>query len=549
MIQIQLLNALDTFLEAVSVVAKWQELDPQVAATEKKIGAIFKRQGQIFLRGFAGLKGQIGEAAFREALSADDWVRVFDTATGATLEAFFEVIQGAASDGLRRGATQTLADVNIDFAFNLRNPRAEQYLQEHGYGLISQIDAVTRGNIATIIDNGTAEGWSYNRMAREISSLYSQMAVGQPQQHIDSRAHLIAVTEIGNAYEAGGAIVIQDLQDAGLQMEKMWLTVGDDRVSDGCEGNAAEGWIPYTQAHASGHMNPLRFPGCRCTELYRRKPSTRPTTVAAPAVDLTSLIPTPDATAIAKVQDEAHTVLRQLVDDRGDTEEEWIERAVGNFRSEVENNKVEIAIQGQSLDQVLTNGRYLNFFEVLDLFPESEVSQRVASYLDMHEFAGIPRNAPASARPIYGYVNTGRSAQNAASVYGETRLILRDNVKARLTYTPNDSMTPLLEQRMLPATLDALTETLFGSEIGKWVDTRNKMVLYNRVLYVETQIYGGIELADIEVIVFDPDDLQLLTRERFAQLRQSNIEIRVKDDDQAYQTFDDLADEYGEYVD
>jgi hypothetical protein len=268
----ELLDVLDTFLEAVSVAAKWQQLDPLVARTERKIGAIFKRQGQIFLSGFAGLRGQIGEASFREALGADDWIRVFDLATGSTLEAFFEVIQGAASEGLRRGARQTLADVSIDIAFNLRNPRAEQYLQQHGYGLISQIDAVTRGNIATIIDNGTREGWSYGKMAREINTLYREMAVGRPQQHIDSRGHLIAVTEIGQAYEAGGALVINDLQDAGLAMEKQWLTVGDDRVSDGCQANMSEGWIPYVQAHASGHMHPLRFPGCRCTELYRRKP-------------------------------------------------------------------------------------------------------------------------------------------------------------------------------------------------------------------------------------------------------------------------------------
>lgn len=268
----QLLEAIDTFLEAVSVVAKWRQLDPLVARTEKKIAAVFKQQGKIFLRGFAGLRGQIGEARLQESLTADDWIRVFDTATGATTEVFFEVIQAAARDALRRGALQTLADVNIDIAFNLRNPRAENYLQQHGYGLISQIDAVTRGNIATIIDNGMAEGWSYNRMAREISSLYRQMAVGRPQQHIDSRAHLIAVTEIGNAYEAGSAIVVQDLQEAGLAMEKQWLTVGDGRVSDGCQANQSEGWIPYAQSHASGHMHPLRFPGCRCTELYRRSP-------------------------------------------------------------------------------------------------------------------------------------------------------------------------------------------------------------------------------------------------------------------------------------
>ncbi len=170
-------------------------------------------------------------------------------------------------------AAQTLiAELAVETAFSLANPRAVAYLQQHGYGLISQIDAVTRGNIATIVNNGVAEGWSYDRIAQEISSLYSEMAVGKPQLHIDSRAHLIAVTESGNAYEAGNSIVVTDLQDAGLQMQKKWLTVGDERVSDGCAENEAQGWIPFAQSFQSGHMQPLRFPGCRCTTLYRRRP-------------------------------------------------------------------------------------------------------------------------------------------------------------------------------------------------------------------------------------------------------------------------------------
>jgi hypothetical protein len=145
-------------------------------------------------------------------------------------------------------------------------------LAEHGSALIRQINEVTRGNIQTILSEGIREGWSYDRVARAIIQMYSEMAVGRPQQHIDSRAHLIAVTELGNAYEAGSSIVVRDLQDAGLVMQKSWLTVGDERVSDPCRANQGEGWIPFEQAHSSGHQHPLEHPGCRCTELYRRRP-------------------------------------------------------------------------------------------------------------------------------------------------------------------------------------------------------------------------------------------------------------------------------------
>lgn len=266
----RLLAICDSFLEAASVAQKWRMMDPLVRLLEQRLQVVMKRQLVLFVRGFLQLPGAV-EESLREALSEDDWVAVWERVMAQTEEALFDPIQQAARLALGRGAAAAIANVGINIAFNLRHPRAEQYLMDHGYGLISQIDATTRGNLATIINEGIRAGWSYGRMAREIVSLYSSMDQAKPQAHIDNRANLIAVTEIGNAYEAGSNIIIRDLQDAGLQMEKKWLTVGDNRVSAGCRGNQAEGWIPFEQAFSSGHQHPLRFPGCRCTTLYQRR--------------------------------------------------------------------------------------------------------------------------------------------------------------------------------------------------------------------------------------------------------------------------------------
>ena len=40
-------------------------------------------------------------------------------------------------------------------------------------------------------------------------------------------------------------------------------------ASDGCDENAAAGWLPLAAAFPSGHQRPLRFPGCRCDLLMR----------------------------------------------------------------------------------------------------------------------------------------------------------------------------------------------------------------------------------------------------------------------------------------
>lgn len=268
-------DALDRFLERAQMTWRERVLRPTVATMEKALSRAFRTQGRRLIEESrvlesGGRRGAAGTVALREAWTVDDWLRLFDLVSGETVDLFVTPIQAGVAEALLAGASEVIGMVGVDYAFGLANPRAVAYLEAHGYGLISQIDSVTRGNIATIVTNGTAEGWSYNRVAREITSLYSEMAIGKPQRHIDSRAHLIAVTEAGNGYEEGNLAVVRDLEDAGLRMEKKWLTVGDDRVSDGCQANQAEGWIPVAQAFQSGHARPLRFPGCRCTTEYRR---------------------------------------------------------------------------------------------------------------------------------------------------------------------------------------------------------------------------------------------------------------------------------------
>lgn len=263
--------ALDRFVEATAVNHKERVLRAPTQRLERALAFAFRVQGQRFLRAFAGLRGRFAEAALREALTPDEWWRLFEQVIGDTRDQFADPLAQAIQVSLVAGAQNAMAGIGVDVAFGLRNPRAEAYLKDHGVGLISGINEVTKRRIGTIIEEGVREGWSYNRVARAIRQLYTQMAVGRPQEHIESRAHLIAVTEAGNAYEAGSAIVVRDLQDGGLLMKKKWLTVGDNRVSDGCRANQREGWIPFERAHNSGHQRPLRFPGCRCTELYQRR--------------------------------------------------------------------------------------------------------------------------------------------------------------------------------------------------------------------------------------------------------------------------------------
>lgn len=229
--------------------------------------AAFRAQGRVFMKEFVKLQPRI-----QEAIVPRDWLIVFAIMVEATFENFLRPLEFRGRQALLLGGQQFIASIGIsNLAFGLQNPRAISYLEQFAASKITRINETTRGQLQTVITQSAADGWSYDRLANEIRDRFEGFAIGKPQQHIQSRAHLVAVTEVGNAYEEAAHIAAHDLQAGNLAMQKRWSTTGDDRVSDGCLANEAESWIPLNQSHNSGHQKPLRFPGCRCAELYRRR--------------------------------------------------------------------------------------------------------------------------------------------------------------------------------------------------------------------------------------------------------------------------------------
>lgn len=259
-------------------------------AAEKKLQAAmakaFRAQGRAFVRELQAVAASYPAGApvaeswrswvdpdltcLDEAARWGDWAGRFDKAVAATVELFTGPIDAATTSAVLLGAKAMLGTLKASIGFDLKNPRAAAWLAANPAAeRVSMITETTRGYIAALVDKAVDDGASYNELARRITERYEEMAVGRPQLHIDSRAHLIAVTEVGEAYSAGNLMAGQALEDGGVPMEKAWDTVGDGRVSDGCAENAAAGWLPLADAFPSGHQRPLRFPGCRCDLLMR----------------------------------------------------------------------------------------------------------------------------------------------------------------------------------------------------------------------------------------------------------------------------------------
>lgn len=239
-------------------------LRPRVSALEAKIGKRFIQQGKDVARVVERL------ARLVEA-EGDTFDSVFDSAALDTSSSMLEDLTTAVVQTFVTGGAHVIADLGIKLAFDLTNPRATAYSKAYGADQISGIDEESKAQIRRLVTEGVSVGESYDSIAKKIRQRYREFAAPAPQQHIRSRAHLVAITELGNAYQAGNLAGVKAITDTGIEMEKRWATVGDDRVSEGCQANEDQGWIDIDEPFDSGDDAPLRFPGCRCHLQYQRK--------------------------------------------------------------------------------------------------------------------------------------------------------------------------------------------------------------------------------------------------------------------------------------
>ncbi len=144
---------------------------------------------------------------------------------------------------------------------------AAGYAKTYGADRVTDINDTTRGYLRAAIARAVSKGTSHRTLARDIAGMYREWRTARGR----SRAELIAITEIGEAYEAGSDAFYDHAEtEHELRLEKSWLYVDDDRVSKQiCKPNGQQGWIPRAEAFQSGHMRPLGHPGCRCSQAVR----------------------------------------------------------------------------------------------------------------------------------------------------------------------------------------------------------------------------------------------------------------------------------------
>ncbi len=234
---------------------------PRMVKMEKKLAKVFadffKEQAPIVAKQIVAKVGKIDKAKSND----DDLLDDIDLDWDGLVDNVSVVLGGIAEDGAKEGfkSIGKKGDASGQAA-NWANDRAAEMVGKKWDG-------------DKLIDNPNAE-WAITDSTRDMlqsfvaSSLDDGLTMDELSDAIEesfafseSRSDMIARTETAMADSQGQ---MEAFQESGQVEGTVWITAGDDLVSDICNENAAAGVIPLGELYPSGDEAPPAHPNCRC---------------------------------------------------------------------------------------------------------------------------------------------------------------------------------------------------------------------------------------------------------------------------------------------
>jgi hypothetical protein len=229
----------------------------QIRKLEREFAAMFAKQGRMFLAKLP----TFARFFLTEATYDGDLVDAFSEVFGTTRRKAEKVLVDSLFDGINLGYATQAAEFGIEQSFKIGSKRAMAWARENAAARITKIDETTAESIRGVITRGIEGGESYGAVAREIRDSFDGFTT--------QRANLVAVQENAVAFESGTRTLVDDIQAAGIRMEKMLGGPDDERTSDLCRDDMAAGWIPADEPFPSGEMSAPIHVGCRHDTRYR----------------------------------------------------------------------------------------------------------------------------------------------------------------------------------------------------------------------------------------------------------------------------------------
>ena len=141
----------------------------------------------------------------------------------------------------------------LEIDFGLLNPAVQEFLTSYTASEVTLIDTTTRSQIKNIIDEGVKLGKGIDEIAKDINNQYTMFS--------RTRSKLIAHNEVAQVHSQAEMLFYEESE---VVDEKSWWSANDDKVSQGCMNNQAQGNIDFDKNFQSGHQTTPRHPRCRC---------------------------------------------------------------------------------------------------------------------------------------------------------------------------------------------------------------------------------------------------------------------------------------------
>lgn len=300
----------------------WREL-------HKIADSLAPEQRKAFHDALKAIRGAIDPDDLARALTAQDIQRVMKAVKAAGFEKEFARLQRVLPKGVERGAeaaAESMAGVGgVTLSFDLKNPRAQAWLKQHGGALVREVSEETRLAIRNLSVRMFEQGIpprKAGRMLRDSIGLTShqegivsnyrqqlldvvegvtdrgavraryrlspripadltearaeQLVEKYRQRWINHRARVIATHEPLQAAQAGKRIIWEEMGDAGAfeksEVKRGWIVTPDDRLCPICAPMVGQ-VVGFDEAFVSDYDGSTAQHGgqmhilCRCDDV------------------------------------------------------------------------------------------------------------------------------------------------------------------------------------------------------------------------------------------------------------------------------------------
>jgi len=425
-------------------------------------------------------------------------------------EPFQQAVAGSATEAADVGRQQVVNHLQregVDLAFRSFSPQIHKKIREHAFDASGQTMKRMVGDVMGNLAISYEEGLGIREAAGRLRSEFDQMQ--------DYELNRVARTEI-NSFQNEGAYETE--RELGVKFHQWW-GAQDERVRDTADASHVE---MHGQIVKVGEpfSNGLKYPGdrdgrieewinCRCTEAPFLMPAGY---MAPPGMDY---FYEEDLMKIGEETPEQEYVSGEWEDqvrkeaEKWDTHHEAVAKEYGfstvdefktacskRMENLVSGQDVNVQVHKGALDKILTDGKFKTQFE----------TQTSGGFLDNVTRASFEKNVFGVAkeelhnRPVYGSLGKPKLARQ----YGDVTIKLKDDVRKRTTFMVGDSLdttmagsNPIASPQPLtkPSHL-AVQDSMKGNLLG-WKKLDDVVAPY-----VETQIHGGVQTADIAKVVF-----------------------------------------------